>query len=67
MYDSSMETADSVIDESVLNGAEFVEAWAAHERDAAHLALAARRLEVSGEWAYDGSVSMHRGSVTIAG
>jgi hypothetical protein len=53
-----METAGSVIDESVLDAADFVEAWAAHERNAAHLALAARRLEVSGEWAYDGSVSM---------
>jgi hypothetical protein len=53
-----METAGSVIDGSVLNSADFVEAWAAHERDGAHLALAARRLELSGEWAYDGSVSM---------
>ena len=53
-----METAASVIDESVLSGTDFVEAWAAHERNAAHLALAARRLEIAGEWAYDGSVSM---------
>jgi hypothetical protein len=48
----------SVLDEIVLTGAEFVNAWAAHERDAARLALAARRLEVCGDWAQDGSVSM---------
>ena len=48
----------SVLDEIVLTGAEFVDAWAAHERDAARLALAARRLEVCGDWAQDGSVSM---------
>jgi hypothetical protein len=38
--------------------AEFVDAWAAHEREAARLAVAARRLEIGGEWAVDGSVSM---------
>ena len=58
MYDLVMETAASATDESVLSAADFVEAWAAHERDGAHLALAARRLELTGEWAHDGSVSM---------
>jgi hypothetical protein len=48
----------SVLDDIVLTGADFIDAWAAHERDAARLALAARRLEASGEWAHDGSVSM---------
>jgi hypothetical protein len=47
-----MEVADD------LTPAEFVEAWAAQERQAARLALAAHRLEVGGEWALDGSVSM---------
>jgi predicted secreted protein len=37
---------------------EFVNAWATHERESARLAVAARRLEVGGEWAVDGSVSM---------
>jgi hypothetical protein len=40
-----------------LNPAEFLDALAAHEQQAAVLALAARRLETSGEWAADGSVS----------
>ncbi len=53
-----METAGSVIDESVLNATDFVATWAAHEQHGARLALAARRLELSGEWAHDGSVSM---------
>ena len=47
-----------VLDEIVLTGAEFIDEWAAHERDAARLALAARRLETCGDWALDGSVSM---------
>jgi predicted secreted protein len=38
--------------------AEFVDAWAAHERESARLAVAVRRLETAGEWAVDGSVSM---------
>ena len=53
-----MGSAGSVIDDIVLCPAEFIDAWAAHERDAARLALAARRLEVCGSWADDGSVSM---------
>ena len=53
-----MGNAGSVIDDIVLSPAEFIDAWAAHERDAARLALAARRLEVCGQWADDGSVSM---------
>lgn len=57
-----METAGGAVDgvalDSVLTPAEFVEAWAAHERNGARLALAARRLELSAEWAADGSISM---------
>ena len=41
-----------------MTASEFVEAWAAHEREGVRLALAARRLELGGEWALDGSVSM---------
>ena len=48
----------SVLDDIVLTGAEFIDEWAAHERDSARLALAARRLETCGDWALDGSVSM---------
>ncbi len=55
---AGMGSAGSVIDDIVLCPAEFIDAWAAHERDAARLALAARRLEVCGSWADDGSVSM---------
>ncbi len=58
MYDSGMATVADLVDNSVVGAADFVAAWAAHERDAARLALAARRLERSGEWAHDGSVSM---------
>jgi hypothetical protein len=58
LYDSGMGCAGSAGDDIVLSAAEFVDAWAAHERNAARLALAARRLEVCGEWAQDGSVSM---------
>ena len=46
------------LDDIVLSADEFVEQWAAHERNGARLALAARRLEVVGDWAHDGSVSM---------
>ena len=54
MYDYVM-----VVDEDdVISGVDFVDAWAAHERDSVRLAVAARRLELSGEWAHDGSVSM---------
>jgi len=56
--DGSSATIERIGDDVVLCVAEFVEAWAEHEREAARLALAARRLEQSGEWAVDGSVSM---------
>ena len=47
-----------MLDGIVVSAVEFVDAWAAHEREAARLALAARRLEACGDWAHDGSVSM---------
>ena len=53
-----MGTGGSVLDDIIVSSAEFVDAWAAHERESARLALAARRLEVCGDWAHDGSVSM---------
>jgi Domain of unknown function (DUF222) len=55
---ADMGSDGSVLDDIVLTGAEFIDAWAAHERHAARLALAGRRLEASGDWAHDGSVSM---------
>ena len=55
---TGMVTDGSALDEMILSPGEFIDAWAAHERDAARLALAARRLEGCGEWAVDGSVSM---------
>jgi hypothetical protein len=58
VYDHGMGTAGGVLDDIVLSTTEFVDAWAAHEREAARLALATRRLEVGGDWALDGSVSM---------
>src|SRR3954470_17634440 len=45
-------------DDTIVSADEFVAAWAEHERQGARLALAARRLEQSGECATDGSVSM---------
>lgn len=42
----------------VLSPAELLAALAEHEQRAAVLALATRRLEASGEWAFDGSVSI---------
>lgn len=57
-YDSEMGTGGGALDDIVLTPAEFIDAWAAHERDHARLTLAARRLEVCGDWAHDGSVSM---------
>ena len=53
-----MGTGGAALDEIILSPAEFIDAWAAHERESARLALAARRLEACGEWAVDGSVSM---------
>ncbi len=41
----------------VLSPAELLAALAEHEQRAAVLALATRRLETTGEWAFDGSVS----------
>jgi hypothetical protein len=58
VYDCEMTAVGGVLDDIVLTSAELVEAWAAHEREAARLALATRRLEVCGDWARDGSVSM---------
>ena len=42
------EPVNACVDEIVLSPGEFIDAWAAHEREAARLALAARRLEVCG-------------------
>ena len=42
----------------VLSPAQLLAALSEHERQAALLALATRRLETSGEWAFDGSVSI---------
>jgi len=56
--DGSSATIERIGDDVVLSVAEFVEAWTEHERQAARLALAARCIEQSGEWAADGSVSM---------
>ena len=53
-----MGTGGAALDEIILSPAEFIDAWAAHERESARLALAARRLEACGDWAADGSVSM---------
>jgi Domain of unknown function (DUF222) len=53
-----MGTDERPIDNIVLSGAEFIAAWAAHEREAARLSLVARRLEACGDWALDGSVSV---------
>jgi hypothetical protein len=47
-----------IADQIILNPTELLDAIATFERQAAVLALATRRLEVSGEWATDGSVSM---------
>lgn len=58
MYDQGMETVADPLEDGVVGATDFVAAWAAHERNAARLALAARWLEMSGEWAHDGSVSM---------
>jgi hypothetical protein len=53
-----MGAGGAVLDEIILSPAEFIDAWAAHERESARLSLAARRLEACGDWAADGSVSM---------
>jgi Domain of unknown function (DUF222) len=53
-----METPGGAINDIVLTPTELIDAWAAHERESARLALAARRLEMCGEWAHDGSVSV---------
>lgn len=46
------------LDESLLSIDDFAAAWAAHERQAARLALAVARLEVSREYAADGAVTI---------
>ena len=51
----------SVVDfaeQIVLSPAQLLAALAKHEQQAAVLALATRRLENSGEWAFDGSISI---------
>ena len=53
-----MNTADDLAEQIVLSPTELLAALADHEQRAAVLALATRRLESSGEWAHDGSVSM---------
>ena len=49
---------DDFAEQIVLNAAELLAALSEHEQQAAVLALATRRVEASGEWAFDGSVSM---------
>jgi hypothetical protein len=53
-----MGSGGAALDEIVLSPVEFIDVWAAHERESARLALAVRRLEACGDWAVDGSVSM---------
>ena len=53
-----MGTGECALDDVVLSATEFVDAWAAHEREGARLAVAAGRLDAGGSWAVDGSVSM---------
>jgi hypothetical protein len=47
-----------IADEIILSPAELAAAIAEHEHRGAVIALATRRLEISGEWAADGSVSI---------
>ncbi len=58
LYDSDMGSGGCALDDIVLSPPEFVDAWVAHEREAARLAVAASRLDACGSWATDGSVSM---------
>jgi hypothetical protein len=58
VYDYLVESPGGAINDIVLTAAELIDAWATFEREAARLALAARRLETCGDWADDGSVSM---------
>ena len=53
-----MTAAADYTDTILLNPADFLSALAEHERQAAALALAARRLEGLGTWSANGSVSM---------
>jgi len=53
-----MSNVFELAEQIVLTPAELLAALAEHEQKAAVLALATRRLEASGEWALDGSVSM---------
>lgn len=55
---SHMSTAADFAEQIVLSPAQLLAALAEHEQRAAVLALATKRLETSGEWAFDGSVSM---------
>jgi hypothetical protein len=52
-----MSSEVDLAEDILLTPAQFTAALAEHERRAAVLALAARRLEVAGEWSTDGSVS----------
>ena len=53
-----MTTMADLAEQIVLSPAELLAALAEHEQRAAVLALATRRLETTGEWAFDGSVSI---------
>jgi len=53
-----MSTILAASDDCVLNADELLVALARHEREAARIAMAVRRLEGCGDWAADGSVSM---------
>jgi Domain of unknown function (DUF222) len=58
MYGAEMDGVDVFAEDALLSADDLVDAWAVHERNFARIAVAARRVEVSGEWAHDGSVSM---------
>ena len=47
-----------VLDHETMGLSELIDAFSAHERSAADLALACARLERDGDWALDGSLSM---------
>ncbi len=55
---SSMNGVADHAEQIALSPAELLSALAEHEQRSAVLALATRRVEVAGEWAFDGSVSI---------
>lgn len=55
---ANMNSVDEALEQMPLTGAELLAALAEHERWAAVLALAVRRVETGGEWTADGSVSI---------